>query len=298
MPNPHKLEHSRGTSWEYTYRVRGRRVRKRTRTKAEAVQGLALAPGRTASGSIVVPADGRITLAAYSEQWLAGRRIRYSTRVSYESQLRRWVLPALGDRPLTSLTRQDVLAFVAKLDSSGLAPRTGNGTYRVLATHPAPRRPGGGLRLSRPAPHLRLQPLRRRRPRPHRPGPARPQVDRRDHGHLRAPVPRRSRADQPGPRGAVRARSHVAAPSTMRPYGAVASERALLPAAGPRARLSPLTPGGTRHHEPARETGERVDAGAPTGHSEPCGSPSVRSARRPDPLGHRRAARPRADVRR
>lgn len=134
MPNPHKIEHGRGTSWKYTYRVQGRMVRKRTRTKTEAVQGLAAATGRTASGSLVVPADGKITLAAYSQQWLAGLRIRYSTRVSYESQLRRWILPALGDRPLTSLTRQDVLAFLAELDRSGLAPRTGNGTYRVLST--------------------------------------------------------------------------------------------------------------------------------------------------------------------
>ena len=109
-------------------------VRKRTRTKAEAVLGLAQATGRTASGSLVVPADGKITLAAYSEQWLAGLRIRHSTHGSYESQLRRWILPALGDRPLTSLTRQDVLAFLAELDRSGLAPRSGNGTYRLLSS--------------------------------------------------------------------------------------------------------------------------------------------------------------------
>lgn len=67
MPNPNKIEHGRGSSWEYTYRVRGRMVRKRTRTKAEAVLGLAHATGRTASGSLGVPADGKITLAAYSE---------------------------------------------------------------------------------------------------------------------------------------------------------------------------------------------------------------------------------------
>lgn len=85
--NPRKIEHGRG-SWEDTYRVRGRMVRKRTRSKAEAVQGLAAAIGRTASGSVVVPADGKITLAVYSEQWLAGLRIRYGTKLSYESQLR------------------------------------------------------------------------------------------------------------------------------------------------------------------------------------------------------------------
>lgn len=60
--NPHKLEHSRGTSLGvHLPGFAGGWSAKRTRTKAEAVKGLAAATGRTASGSIVVPADGRIT---------------------------------------------------------------------------------------------------------------------------------------------------------------------------------------------------------------------------------------------
>jgi integrase len=75
------------------------------------------------------------TLAAYAERWLAhrdpsrsvgGRRTRLSasTFELYRLNLRKHVLPHLGDRTLSSLRTDDVDRVIAQLEASGKAPGT------------------------------------------------------------------------------------------------------------------------------------------------------------------------------
>jgi integrase len=75
------------------------------------------------------------TLAAYAERWLArrdpthagqGRRTRLSlaTFEGYRLNLRRHVLPRLGDRTLAALRTEDVDRLVAELEAQGKAPGT------------------------------------------------------------------------------------------------------------------------------------------------------------------------------
>ena len=75
------------------------------------------------------------TLASYAERWLGhrdparvdgGRRTRLSpsTFEGYRLNLRRHVLPRLGDRALSSLRTEDVDSFIAELEADGKAPGT------------------------------------------------------------------------------------------------------------------------------------------------------------------------------
>jgi hypothetical protein len=71
MPNPRKLTHSRGTSWEITYRVDGQMARRRFATRAQAVDELAKARVDIARGQGLLPVDATISVADYAEQGLA-----------------------------------------------------------------------------------------------------------------------------------------------------------------------------------------------------------------------------------
>ncbi|MBD0329054.1 MAG: hypothetical protein ICV64_03010 [Thermoleophilia bacterium] len=73
------------------------------------------------------------TLAAYAERWLAHRdpargggrtRLSPSTFEGYRLNLRRHVLPRLGDRALSSLRTEDVDRLIAELEAGGSAPGT------------------------------------------------------------------------------------------------------------------------------------------------------------------------------
>ena len=72
MPNPRKLSHSRGTSWEITYRVDGQMARRRFPTRAQAVDELAKARVDVARGQGLLPVDAKISVADDTERRLAG----------------------------------------------------------------------------------------------------------------------------------------------------------------------------------------------------------------------------------
>jgi Phage integrase, N-terminal SAM-like domain len=75
------------------------------------------------------------TLASYAERWLAHRdparvggggrtRLSPSTFEGYRLNLRRHVLPRLGNRALSSLRTNDVDSLIAELEAEGKAPGT------------------------------------------------------------------------------------------------------------------------------------------------------------------------------
>jgi integrase len=133
MPNPRRLTHSRGTSWEITYRVDGRMVRQRFETRALAVNALARARAQALDGLGITPADGKTTLAEYAPRWLAAQQCRPSTLAMYDSHVRNHIVPMLGRRPMAGLRRTDISAFVVDLTRKQLATATVVTIYRVLA---------------------------------------------------------------------------------------------------------------------------------------------------------------------
>lgn len=100
MPNPRRLTHSRGTSWEITYRLDGRVVRQRFDSRPLAVNALARARAQALEGLGIAPADdGKTTLAEYAPRWLAAQQCRPSTLAIYDSHVRNHLVPMLGRRP-------------------------------------------------------------------------------------------------------------------------------------------------------------------------------------------------------
>lgn len=72
-------------------------------------------------------APTRLTLREYVEEWKERAlrpRVAPGTFEGYEALLLRYVLPALGDRRLTTITPLDVQDVIAALVKRGLSPRT------------------------------------------------------------------------------------------------------------------------------------------------------------------------------
>lgn len=81
--------------------------------------------------------DSAQNLSTFTKTWLkdhAPAVIKASTLRSYESNLDTHILPALGDKPLTGLTRDACKAFVTILRQKGLAPKTRMNIVRCLST--------------------------------------------------------------------------------------------------------------------------------------------------------------------
>jgi integrase len=133
MTRPRKITHSRGVSYEITYRVDGRMVRKRLPTMKLAEQVLARARVAAMEGTYVFRGDAKTTVAEYAPQWLASVRVESSTLCTYEGYLRCHVVAHLGNRSMASLKRSDVNAFIGTLINKGLAPRTVRQVYALLA---------------------------------------------------------------------------------------------------------------------------------------------------------------------
>lgn len=78
----------------------------------------------------------KITLAEYAKEYIENHVSTLSplTQVSYEKNLRIHILPALGKRKLTDLTRRDIQAFVSSLGKNGkeLSPKTIRVIHGVL----------------------------------------------------------------------------------------------------------------------------------------------------------------------
>ncbi len=75
------------------------------------------------------------TLAAFLERWLvdvASRRIRPTTRESYERVIRVRILPALGKTKLTAVTPLQLQALYTRLQDGGLAPASVVRTHAIL----------------------------------------------------------------------------------------------------------------------------------------------------------------------
>jgi integrase len=81
-----------------------------------------------ARGVFVDPRDGTI-LRDYAESWSAGKvNVRARTRINVEGRLRKHILPAFGEKRVSSIRPSDVRAWVADLTAE-LAPSTVKATF-------------------------------------------------------------------------------------------------------------------------------------------------------------------------
>jgi integrase len=112
----------RGDRWQARYRAPdGRERTKRFDRKVDAQRWLATVEADKARGTYVDPEAGKRTFRDFAEQWQAGQVHRTTTAELVASHLRRHILPAFGDRGLSSVKPSDVQAWVAGLP---LAPST------------------------------------------------------------------------------------------------------------------------------------------------------------------------------
>jgi integrase len=130
-------------------------VSKSFRTKRDAETWLKIQAVDKTRGEWVDPRRAEVQVTKWSERWLAGRRVRPSTRARDESYIRNLILPSLGHRPLGRITPDEIREWIATLESSGKAPATIRKAYQILgsiigqavddghlAKSPLPRRPG------------------------------------------------------------------------------------------------------------------------------------------------------------
>src|SRR5436309_255860 len=77
---------------------------------------------RTDRGDWSDPARGRVTVGAWSAQWLEGQvQLKPSTRQRYAGLLRVHVDPTWSSTPLSQVSHAAVQTWVTKLSASGLS---------------------------------------------------------------------------------------------------------------------------------------------------------------------------------
>lgn len=104
--------------------------------------------------------DAHLSHRAFEEwagEWLRGLQVKPKTEVSYESSLRKHVLPVFTGRAVASITYRDCKQFVSELAKKGLAPGTIGEARKILRmvlqealrADAISRNPADGLRVPR-----------------------------------------------------------------------------------------------------------------------------------------------------
>jgi len=58
-------------------------------------------------------------LGSYAPVWLAGHQLEPRTRQSYRQVTGKWIIPYLGDRPISKITKADIRAWVSQMTRDG-----------------------------------------------------------------------------------------------------------------------------------------------------------------------------------
>lgn len=123
-----------GVGWEARYRDPLGRERSRTfRTRRDAEQFLGRQSADMQRGEYLDPRQVRTTFEQWATEWLATTvHLKPKTQVSYESILRRRVLPRFARARIGAIEQVDVRRFVAELVEAGDEPGTVRNTFNVL----------------------------------------------------------------------------------------------------------------------------------------------------------------------
>lgn len=99
--------------------------------RTDAQQWLASQVHKVTEGTWVDPMAGKRTFGEYAKQWVQAQvHHRDSTTRITKYRLEKHLIPVFGSRPLTSIQRSDVQAWVKSLE---VAPSSVEGLYRLLA---------------------------------------------------------------------------------------------------------------------------------------------------------------------
>lgn len=106
----------KSNGWEARWRTPDNQSRRKLLPrKIDAERWLTKVQHDVLLGVYVDPSGGKVTVAEWWETWSQRQLWRASSRASITSMFQRQVLPVLGKRPLNSLRRGDIDAFVAGL---------------------------------------------------------------------------------------------------------------------------------------------------------------------------------------
>ncbi|MFJ6130586.1 tyrosine-type recombinase/integrase [Streptomyces griseoviridis] len=86
-------------------------------------------------GRWIDPAEGRTTVRDWSTRWLAAvsPQLKHKTRATYRSLINSLIVPALGDRELSSLRPITVAEWIGGMRTRGLSASRIRQAYRVLS---------------------------------------------------------------------------------------------------------------------------------------------------------------------
>jgi len=122
--------------WRWRARYRDEADREHARHFARKIDAQRWLDAVTASivrGDYVDPRAGRETVRAYAIRWQAVQVSSDGTARIVDNALRLHVVPALGGRPIGSVRRSDIQAFVKVLEAKGLSAGTVRNIYEVAA---------------------------------------------------------------------------------------------------------------------------------------------------------------------
>ena len=72
-------------------------------------------------------------LGSYAPVWLAGHQLEPRTRQSYRQVTGKWIIPYLGGRPISKITKADIRAWVSQMTSDGAGAAVVHKAVRVLS---------------------------------------------------------------------------------------------------------------------------------------------------------------------
>jgi integrase len=120
--------------WRARYRDESNREHARHfARKVDAQRWLDAVTASIVRGDYVDPRAGRETVRTYASRWEAVQVSSDGTARIVDNALRRHVVPAFGSRPIGSVRRSDIQAFVKLLEAKGLAAGTVRNIYEVAA---------------------------------------------------------------------------------------------------------------------------------------------------------------------
>ncbi len=133
---------------------RGPQKTKHFDRKIDAEQFLVDVQHRLLTGTYTPPSAGQLSVVAYAEDWLSRRTWAPATHDRIQRELRLYILPAFGSRPLASLRRAHIEEWAKALP---LAPSSARMVYETLAAMLAAavdderiaRNPARGARLAK-----------------------------------------------------------------------------------------------------------------------------------------------------
>jgi hypothetical protein len=104
-------------------------------TKAAALTGGRDQEASIRAGRFTDPDTGKTTVGEWIDRWLALQDVGISTQDSREYMIRRFIRPTWGDRPLNSLTTENITKWERTLPATtGVQPRTARAARTLLGT--------------------------------------------------------------------------------------------------------------------------------------------------------------------